>query len=762
MSRAWSVRVVVGLFALAAFFVLWTLAYEVTVAARWNPTLPGEGAARFDLLKAQNAARDWRALSIGWNHFLARLAYPATQAETLLRGLIAAAVVLALGGVLTVVRVALRKPMPFGDARFATILDAERKGLTGKNGLALGWLNGALLHSDDPSHVLVVGPTRSGKGVSFVIPNGFLWQGSSVWFDPKRENFEAFGAYRQNLGDRVFMFSPGERDSHRYNPLDFIRRDERMPTDCNVVASFIVPEGVGSSEIWSRAARQLLSAMIGYVVASPRYEGRRHMRAVTLLTATGQDFRKVLKSVVDGEADALPPWVVQGFNQFIALEPETRNSALFNVTAALNPWTSDLIAAVTATSDFDIRELRRMPMAIFIGCSIAQLDVYRPIIKILVQQIHDLMMAAMPGPDEPHKVLVMIDEFRQLGRMDALVSKLTINLGYNFRMVLILQDLGQLDEVYGKPVRITTVSACQVKLFIRINDLETSQYVSEMLGATTAEIRTPIIRANQGLFSGRDKSVSYQERPLMSPEELRMLDPTKAILLIPNTPGFELTKALYYKDGPFRAAMRAFIGKKLKVPSLPIWNDAPKAKDVVAPAAPAPRIQEERDAARMITPAGSEMAIMAGVDRQAPAPGAVGKTFEPASELRPFVAATTAAAVASKQEAASRTEGAEPLVGSSSVLRGDEARLAEDATVEPPLDGRHTEEVLVAAAEGEDTGPAPVASVALRPRASIAALQAVLKSETAASIVEIEALAPADPSLVEAVEIMRKLGWAAQ
>jgi type IV secretion system protein VirD4 len=757
MSRAWSVRLVVALFALAAFFLLWTLAYEVTVAARWKPTVPGEGAARFDLLKAQNAARDWRALFIGWNHFWARLAFPATQAETILRGLIAAGVVLALGGALTIARLALRKPTPFGDARFATIIDAERKGLTGKRGLALGWLNGALLHSDDPSHVLVVGPTRSGKGVSFVIPNGFLWRGSSVWFDPKRENFEAFGAYRQNIGDRVFMFSPGERDSHRYNPLDFIRRDERMPTDCNVVGSFVVPEGVGSSEIWSRAARQLLSAMIGYVVASPRYEGRRHMRTVTLLTATGQDFRKVLKSVVDGEADALPPWVVQGFNQFIALEPETRNSALFNVTAALNPWTSDLIAAVTATSDFDIRELRRTPMAVFIGCSVAQLDVYRPIIKILVQQIHDLMMAAMPGPDEPHKVLVMIDEFRQLGRMDALVSKLTINLGYNFRMVLILQDLGQLDEVYGKPVRITTVSACQVKLFIRINDLETSQYVSEMLGATTAEIRTPIIRANQGLFAGRDKSVSYQERPLMSPEELRMLDPTKAILLIPNTPGFELTKALYYKDGAFRAAVRAFEGKRLKVPALPVWSDAAPLKDAPAALALAPMPHDEPDLSGAKTPAPAEATARVGADRPAPAaPVAMRQMSEPAHASPRFDAGRQAAPAAANLEPTPPTVDADRSEGPAAVV--DEA---DGGNLAPSVDADATGEALVAAAEGQDTGPAPVASVSLKPKTSIAALQAVLKSETADSITEIEALAPTDPSLAEAAEVMRKLGWAA-
>ncbi|MER9793841.1 type IV secretory system conjugative DNA transfer family protein [Mesorhizobium sp. M0213] len=441
--------------------------------------------------------------------------------------------------------------------------------------MILGKMGGATIRSDEPAHVLVVGPTRSGKGVSFVIPNGYMWRGSSVWFDPKRENFDAFGAHRQALGDKVFFFSPGEQDSHRYNPLDFIRRDARMPTDCAVVSSFIIPEATGSSEIWARAGRQLLSAMIGYVLTSPRYEGQRHLRAVAMLLSTGVDFLRVLTNIRNEEEKYLPSWVVHGLNQFIALEKETRNSAYFNLTAALNPWTNDLVAAATASTDFDISKFRKDPTALFIGCSVAQLDVFRPIIKLLVQQIHDVLMASSPGPDEPYQVLVMIDEFRQLGKMESIVSKLAINAGYGFRMVLILQDLAQLDEVYGKATRHTTVTACQVKLFIRMNDVETSEHVSVMLGPTTIEVPTPIIRAGQGIFGARDKSLSYQERPFRTAAELRQMPAKQAVVLGSSPPGFMVRKITYYKDAPYKATYQEFRHRRLKVPPLSRWQDLP-------------------------------------------------------------------------------------------------------------------------------------------------------------------------------------------
>ncbi|WP_163540475.1 type IV secretory system conjugative DNA transfer family protein, partial [Klebsiella pneumoniae] len=73
----------------------------------------------------------------------------------------------------------------------------------------LGRLGGATIRSDEPAHILVVGPSRSGKGTGFVLPNGYLWQGSAVFFDPKRENFDALANHRAAMGNKVFMFSPG-------------------------------------------------------------------------------------------------------------------------------------------------------------------------------------------------------------------------------------------------------------------------------------------------------------------------------------------------------------------------------------------------------------------------------------------------------------------------------------------------------------------------------------------------------------------------
>lgn len=572
MARVVVARIGTGILLLIGFWLLWSLAYEVVVGLRWAPLrFPSEAAQRWGLLKMQNADRSVDFAFIAWRHFHARLVYPPTQVEALIRAGLAAGAVLAIGAGLALVGFVNRRQMPFGAARFGTFIEAAKLGLTAKHGIVLGTLNGVTIRSDEPAHILVVGPSRSGKGTGFVLPNGYLWQGSAVFFDPKRENFDALARHREQQGNQIFMFSPGAADTHRYNPLDFVRRDERMATDCLVVASFVTPEK--ADDTWAGAGRLLLSALIGYVLASPLTASAQHMRTVARMTTTGRDISTVLRAIVNTESEYLPTWILDSFKQYSALEPETRNSAVFNVNMAMSLWNNGLISAATQTSDFDIRDLRRRPMTIFIGCTIAELSIFRPLIRILFQQIHDLLMEKIPGPDEPHQVLLMLDEFYHVGRMDSLISKITISAGYGFRMAIVMQDIAQLDELYGKSRRITTVSGSQIKLFIQVNDLETSEFVSKMLGETTQVYKTPVMRPGQGIFTSRLWAPHYTPRPLRSPLELRQMSARLAILMVRNSPSFELTKIRHYRDQPYRRFFAAAKGSPPKLPRLGAWRD---------------------------------------------------------------------------------------------------------------------------------------------------------------------------------------------
>lgn len=118
-----------------------------------------------------------------------------------------------------------------------------------------------------------------------------------------------------------------------------------MATDCLVVASFVIPEKADDTCAGAGAGRLLLSAFIGYVLASSLTKEAEHLRTVARMTTTGKDISTVLRGIVKTERRYLPKWMVDSLNQYIALEPETRNSAVFNVNMAMSLWNNGLISA---------------------------------------------------------------------------------------------------------------------------------------------------------------------------------------------------------------------------------------------------------------------------------------------------------------------------------------------------------------------------------------------------------------------------------
>ena len=449
-----------------------------------------------------------------------------------------------LAGGIAVLFLLSRPSTLHGDARFGTIRDARKARLLGKKGLILGKLGGHILRSNDPGHILVVGPTRSGKGISFVIPNGHAWQGSMVILDIKMENHGAFAEARRSQGNEIFVFAPGSLKTHRYNPLEFVRPGPEMATDCQNIAGFLT--AVQNENEWSLAARKLVAALLGYVLMSPLHENARTIRTAVTVISTGNDIADVLKVIVATERQYIPQWVVDDFNQFIAIPERTRGSVLFNVSNAFAPWSSELIADTTSASDFDIRELRRRKTTIFIGTPLADLESYRPLIRILFQQIHDVLMRNLPDKDEPHQVLLMLDEFFALGRMTSLASKIAVSAGYGFRMAIILQNLSQLDELYGKATRETLIAGCATKLFVAINDNATAQYVSEALGNYTTDNRTKIL--GTGITQSARVSVTKIGVPLGRPEALMRMERGLSLLMVANARPLQVEKTMRLKN----------------------------------------------------------------------------------------------------------------------------------------------------------------------------------------------------------------------
>ena len=468
--------------------------------------------------------------------------------------------------------------MPFGEARFQTIADLRSKRRLGSKGVVAGVAGGKTIAFDDDRHWMVMGPTRSGKGRGFVIPNILGWHGSAICVDFKREVYNITANHRRK-GGQVFLFSPGSKDTHRYNPLDFVRDGsaERI-TDIQKIAQFLLPSaGNGDNSMWRLEARRLLAACFSYIIESERYRSRRRIGEAIALLSTRTPTAEVFETILDVEKD-LSRYTRDGFASFIAKAEKEQSGVRSEAAAALRAWENPLFDAATAASDFDLRSLRRKRMTIYLAPNLVEIELVRPLLTLFIQQTFDVMTTQLPGPSEPEKVLVMLDEFTSLNRVTEIISRLPIVAGYNMKFAFICHGLSHLDELYEQPGRNSILSNTAYQLVLGANDLDTADYVSKSLGVTTIRYRTKS-RSMAGIASiaTTTRVEHLREQPLLQPREVRQMDADRLVLMVEGDNPITAKKLKYDKCRPYsaQATPLGYVERPLPPLVVPPTQEAP-------------------------------------------------------------------------------------------------------------------------------------------------------------------------------------------
>ncbi len=502
-------------------------------------------------VKSLNAMQPWGVYTFMWTYGVTG------RAGTLLWHSLVIAV--ACTGLAFLPFFLLRQPNWYGDARWARWGEIRRAKLTATAGLILGRKGGKPLVNAEPIHVLVAAPTRSGKGVGVVIPNLLFWQDSVVVLDIKHENYAATAGYRRQLGgSTVFKWSPMDDRSHRYNPFDFIAQEgPRRITDIQLLATILLPAAPRSDPMWINEARDLFLGIALLVLDDPDVPST--LGQVYRTLKQEMDLAAVAKLALEQTDFPLDAICRQALANFVYKADKEQSGVKSTLTSALNLWANPNIDAATAASDFDLRTFRKQRASVFVGVAQDQLVTLAPLLNLFFQQAVATLSHALPGEDETHDVLFMIDEFPMLGRMESLAKGLALLAGYKIRIVLITQGLGQLKEIYGPGGQEGILQNCALQVFFASNDDSTTNYVSGRLGTRTVQIKS----RSQAQDWKTTTSLSYIARPLMAPEEVRRLDPAKAILFKEGSRPVLARKIRYYSD-------RRFTRRLLDPPTVPV------------------------------------------------------------------------------------------------------------------------------------------------------------------------------------------------
>ncbi len=437
-----------------------------------------------------------------------------------------------LGAATILVKVFNPTESPLGDARWASQDDIRKAGLNSSKGIILGKYRGRYLYSDTNTHVMCVAPTRSGKGIGVVIPNLLSWEDSVVCFDIKQENFEKTAGFRKSHGHEVFLWAPMSKDrkSHRFNPFDEISDDPiTRISDLQRIATILIKDSVShDSNMWILEARSLFVGLSLYVLDNEDMPST--IGSVYRLLGTEQELGDIIRHIVKAHKE-LDPESIGMLMNFANKAAKERSGVKSSLSQALGLWKTPEIDAVTSTSDFSLKDLKKKRVAIYIGVATGDIPTVAPLLNLFFEQLMTTLTMKLPDASEPRKVLILLDEFHMLGRMETVANVFTLAGGYNCRVLAVVQGLGWIDDVYGKQKRDGIISVCAHQIFFAANDLETARYVSEMCGDKTVESISTTRNSSSRLGSST-KNTSMKTWPLITKDQVTRLPRKTEIILV--------------------------------------------------------------------------------------------------------------------------------------------------------------------------------------------------------------------------------------
>ncbi len=488
-----------------------------------------------------------------------------------------------------------RRPTSFGSAQWATYSYLQEKKIFGRDGLVLGeFVAGGdapiePLHYQGVRHLLTVAPTRSGKGVSSIIPNLLTYPGSVLVVDPKGENalITAHGRGKGDvqrritgLGQKIVLLDPWDIASSRldiprsgFNPLDWIKAgDPDAAENAFLLADALVISDTakGDDRFWDEEAKAVLTGVILYVATSPDEQKSRTLgRVRDIVCLDDARLRNMLEKMFKH-----PDPVVRSTASRTALkEDKLLSSVMASVQSHTHFLDSPRIRESLSRTDFSFEEIKQNPTSIYLILPADRLQTFGRWLRLLIQQA--ITVNARNIEIKPAKpILFILDEMPSLGRLPSLEQAFSLMAGFGMQLWGICQDLSQLARVYGENGWQTFVSNSGVIQYFGSRDKMTAEYFSTLCGVTTIEVHNfswavgkaiGFARSVTSSFGGsgggssssstntsdswtRTTGINESQRKLAYPDELMVMHESQQLIFVENLDPIPGKKIVWYED----------------------------------------------------------------------------------------------------------------------------------------------------------------------------------------------------------------------
>ncbi|ABS62817.1 TRAG family protein [Parvibaculum lavamentivorans DS-1] len=444
----------------------------------------------------------------------------------------------------------------YGSARWAGKDEVKAAGLLSPDGVVLGRYDRDYLRHDGPEHVLCFAPTRSGKGVGLVVPSLLTWPGSAIVHDIKGENWQLTAGFRARHG-RVLLFDPTNPKSSAYNPLLEVRRGEWEVRDVQNIADILVdPEGsLEKRNHWEKTSHALLVGAILHVLYAE--DDKTLAGVAAFLSDPKRPIESTLAAMMKTShlGEAGPHLVIaSAARELLNKSDNERSGVLSTAMSFLGLYRDPVVAEVTRRCDWRISDMvgGKLPTTLYLVVPPSDINRTKPLIRLILNQVGRRLTEDLQAKVGRHRLLLMLDEFPALGRLDFFESALAFMAGYGLKSFLIAQSLNQIEKAYGPNNSI--LDNCHVRVSFATNDERTAKRVSDALGTAT-EMKAMKNYAGHRLSPWLGHlmvSRSETARQLLTPGEIMQLPPTDEIVMVAGTPPIRAKKARYYEDARFK------------------------------------------------------------------------------------------------------------------------------------------------------------------------------------------------------------------
>ncbi|OLV17565.1 type IV secretory system conjugative DNA transfer family protein [Deinococcus marmoris] len=414
-------------------------------------------------------------------------------------------------------------------------------------------------------HMLIVGPSRSGKGLH-LIANLLDWRGSAIVTDLKGEFYRTTAGWRSSFG-RVVVLDP-RGNGTPYDPINHLATSEQGLSAAATI--LLTPEKDGNNSIFASAAVPILVAMFraAHVLGQPTFgfvaecvRGRGMQGTVELLRtiddAVVQDNVTLYLGRSAETADDKAP--AAGTNPDDARS--LARQAWSTLTTRLQPMLVDGVLRMTDTAGarpLAPQDLWAGPTTVYLRCPEDLAPTLGPLLRLITWTLIQARIAAADAqPETPLIPLLLgLDETGVLP-VPGLPDTLATVAGRGISALIYVQALSQLNAVYGVHGADALMANCLTQIFYPTSAPETQRHVSLLAGSTALEQRSRSTSRPVGLASRRGttetQSATPREQPLIGPGELRRMHGDNVVVIDRARPAIVAARLRWFSEPLFKA-----------------------------------------------------------------------------------------------------------------------------------------------------------------------------------------------------------------